>query len=138
MSEANKAVVRRIYVEAFGEGRMEALDEVIAADAVDHSPPPDATGDTRADLKDFATAMRQAIPDVRFRIVQEVAEGDTVVVHYEMSGTLQGEWLGVPASGAPISFQGVDIIRVRDRVCTEHWGWNDSWQLLLAAGGPPG
>ena len=46
-----------------------------------------------------------------------------------MSGTPQGEWLGISASGGPVTFEGVDIIRVRDGVCTEHWGWNDSWQF---------
>ncbi len=91
----------------------------------------------RADLKAFAAGMREAFPDVRFTIVQGIAEGDTVVVHYEMSGTHQGHWLGIPASGQPLSFEGIDVLRVRDGLCTEHWGWNDSWQLLLAAGGPP-
>ncbi len=40
MSEASKAVARRIYVEAFNHGRLETLDEIITGDAVDHSPTP--------------------------------------------------------------------------------------------------
>ena len=38
MSEANKAVTCRIDEEAFSQGRLETLDEVIAADAVEPSP----------------------------------------------------------------------------------------------------
>ena len=45
MSDANKATCMRIYDEVFNEGKVEVVDEVISADAVDHSPPPDSTGD---------------------------------------------------------------------------------------------
>ncbi len=79
--------------------------------------------------------MRDAFPDARFRIVNEIAEGDTVVVHYEMTGTQEKEFLGIPPSGNQVTFDGVDIIRVVDGTCTEHWGWDSSWQLMV--GGPP-
>ncbi|MDQ4068167.1 MAG: ester cyclase [Actinomycetota bacterium] len=58
--------------------------------------------------------MRDAFPDARFRIVNEIAEGDTVVVHYEMTGTQEKEFLGIPPSGNQVTFDGVDIIRVVD------------------------
>ena len=135
MSEANKSALRRIYDEVFSQGRLEVIDEVVAADAVDHSPPPGASGNTREDLKAFTSLMRDAFPDVRFRSVLEVAEGDKVVIHYEMTGTHQGEFLGAAPTGERVTIRGVDIVTVVDGRCTEHWGWDDSWQLL--AGGPP-
>ena len=136
MSEANKAVLRRVYDEVFSQGRLEVVDEVVTADAVDHSPPPNGTGSTTEDLKAFATMMRDAFPDVRFRSVLEIAEGDKVVIHYEMTGTQQGEFLGLAPSGQQVTVRGVDIVTVVDGKCTEHWGWDDSWQLM--AGGPSG
>lgn len=137
MSEANKAVVRRIYDELFNQGRLEVVDEVIHADAVEHSPPPNATGDTREDLKAFATLVREAFAGVSFTPVTEVAEGDRVVVQWEMVGTHQGEFLGLAPSGEQVTVRGVDIITVVDGKCTDHWGWDDSWQLMMAGGGPP-
>lgn len=137
MSEPNKAALRRIYDEVFGQGRLEVIDEVVAADAVDHSPPPNGTGNTREDLKGFATMLRQGFPDVRFTPVLELADGDKVVIHYEMVGTHQGEFLGLPPTGEQVTVRGVDIVTVVDGKCTEHWGWDDSWQLMVPAGGPP-
>jgi predicted ester cyclase len=137
VSEANKAALRRIYDDVFSQGRLEVVDEVVAADAVDHSPPPNATGSTRADLKGFAALVRQGFPDVRFTPVLELADGDKVVAIYEMVGTHQGEFLGLPPSGEQVTVRGVDIVTVVDGKCTEHWGWDDSWQLMVAGGPSP-
>ena len=131
MSDANTAALRRIYDEVFNEG-------VVAADAVDHSPPPNATGDTREDLKGFATLIRQAFPDVHFTVLQEIAHGDKVVMTYEMTGTHEGEFVGMPPSGEKVTVKGVDIVTVANGKCTEHWGWDDSWQLMMAGGPPTG
>jgi predicted SnoaL-like aldol condensation-catalyzing enzyme len=138
MSEANKAVLRRIYDEVFSQGRLEVVDEVVAADAVDHSPPPGGTGNTPEDLKAFTAIVREAFPDVRFRPVLELADGDKVVVQYEMTGTHEAPFLGIPPTGEPVTVTGVDIVTVVDGKVTEHWGWDDSWQLAAAAGPPPG
>lgn len=73
---------------------------------------------------------------MRFTPVLEIAEGDKVVVHFEMVGTHEAEFLGMPPTGELVTVGGVDIVTVVDGKCTEHWGWDDSW-LLMAAGGPP-
>lgn len=135
MSDANKAVLRRVYDEVFSQGRLDVVDDVVAADAVDHTPPPGATGDTRADLKAFATMVREGFPDLRFRSVLELADGDKVVIQYEMTGTHTGDFLGLAPTGEPVTVTGVDVVTVVDGVCTEHWGWDDTWKLM--AGGPP-
>jgi hypothetical protein len=40
MSEANKTTVRRFLGEAFDQGNLAAIDELIADNFVDHTPPP--------------------------------------------------------------------------------------------------
>jgi predicted SnoaL-like aldol condensation-catalyzing enzyme len=57
MSAENKAHCMRIYDEVFNEGKLEVVDEVISADAIDHSPPPNSTGDVRENLKEFARSF---------------------------------------------------------------------------------
>lgn len=138
MSEANKAVLRRIYEEVFSQGHLGVVDEVVAADAVDHSPPPGSTGNAREDLKAFTRMVREAFRDLNVRPVLEVAEGDKVVTTFELTGTHKGEFLGLPPTGEPVTVRGVDIVTVAGGVCTEHWGWDDTWRLFAAAGPPPG
>jgi steroid delta-isomerase-like uncharacterized protein len=137
MSEADKQVVRRIYDEVFGQGQTEVVDEVISADAIDHSPPPFPVDDVRQGLKQFAQVLRAAFPDIRFTINEMVSEDDKVAVYFTMVGTHQGEFMGIPASGAAVSVEGFDLIRVRDGLCVEHWGVQDNAALLEQLGAMP-
>jgi len=54
-----------------------------------------------------------AIPDSVVRIDRMVAEGDVVVVEWTLSGTHRGRMLGIPATGKPVSFKGVSLLRYR-------------------------
>lgn len=130
MSDTNKAHCMRIYNEVFNEGKLDVVDEVIAADAIDHSPPPGSTGDTRDDLKEFARAFRDAFPDARFTVQEMIAEGDLVAAYATFEGTHQGEFMGVPPTGKRVSMEFMDLIRVVDGKCTEHWGVGDVASLM--------
>ncbi len=52
-----------------------------------------------------------AIPDSHVRIDRMVAEGQTVAVEWTLAGTHRGRLLGIPATGKPICFTGVSLIR---------------------------
>ena len=54
-----------------------------------------------------------AIPDSVVRIERMVAEGDTVAVEWMLSGTHGGRMMGIPATGKPVSFKGVSMLRYR-------------------------
>ena len=56
----------------------------------------------------WISPFESAFPDFRMKIVELVAEGDTVVAHFKCSGTHRGEWLGVAATGR--RFEDVDEI----------------------------
>jgi steroid delta-isomerase-like uncharacterized protein len=137
VSEANKAQCMRIYDELFNEGRLEVVDEVIAADAVDHSPPPDSTGDVREDLRNFARLMRTAFPDAVFTVRQMIAEGGLAAAYCTFEGTHDGDFMGIPATGRRVSMDFMDFIRVVDGQCTEHWGVGDVGALMQQIGSPP-
>ena len=84
--------------------------------------------DEEAELRDVAVARpaigprqiaavyaRQiaAIPDSVVRVERMVAEGDIVVVEWMLSGTHRGRLMGIPATGKPVSFKGVSMLRYR-------------------------
>ncbi len=80
-----------------------------------------------------AAAGRGVVVDV----VDVIVVDDRVVGHFRCSGTHEGEFLGLPPTGEQVTVRGVDIVTVVDGKCTEHWGWDDSWQLMVPAGPPP-
>ena len=61
------------------------------------------------------------------------AEDDAVITKKTFAGTNQAEFMGVPATGRHVSFQYVDIMRVRDGRIIEHWNVVDqlSWIIQL-------
>jgi steroid delta-isomerase-like uncharacterized protein len=136
MSDANKQLMQRFYEEVFSKGNLDAIDELVAEDCVEHSPPPGfPMGDLRTALKQFTQMMRDAIPDVHFTVDQVIAEGDLTAAYWTAEGTFQGELFGVPPSGNRVSFAGVDLVRAVDGKATDHWGFDN--MMMQLGGGPP-
>jgi steroid delta-isomerase-like uncharacterized protein len=54
-----------------------------------------------------------AFPDASVRVERMIAEGNTVVVEWTLAGTHRGKMLGIPATGKPICFKGISMLRYR-------------------------
>ena len=80
--------------------------------------------------------MVDEVVSADFRPVVELADGDEVAMHCEMTGSHQGDFLGAAPTGQTVTLRGIDIVTVVDGKATEHWGFDDTWRLL-AGGGPP-
>ena len=97
-AEKNKALVRR-FLEAHANGDLEALEEMLAPDFVNHNLLPGQAPDLGGYLRSF-TEYHAAFSDTRYVIEKQVAEGDEVMTIFTASSTHdRGEWQGlVPAS----------------------------------------
>ena len=76
-AQQNEALVRRYFEEAWNKGNLAAVDEFMAADYVDHTPPPDS-GPGRDTLKQFVTMFHEAFPDVECTIHDIFGQADRV------------------------------------------------------------
>jgi steroid delta-isomerase-like uncharacterized protein len=94
---ANKALVRRLVEDAVNRQDLDVLDEV-------------AEGEIARAARRWIGPFRESFPDFRMEIVDLIAEDDKVVAHFLCSGTHQGEWQGVPATGR--RFERVDEIYI--------------------------
>ena len=133
MSELNKELMRATY-EMLNTGDLARVQEVIAPGMVDHE---DAGGsDTNGPdgFRRAVLALRTAFPDLLVTMEDLVAEDDLVVARYRMTGSHQGEFLGMAPTGRRIDVEGVDIIRCESGKVIEHWGFNDSFALLRQLG----
>jgi predicted ester cyclase len=66
-----------------------------------------------------------AFPDLHAELHQLVAEGDLVVGRLILSGTHQGEFMGVPPTGRSFPVQHMHMYRVADGKAAEHWACRD-------------
>jgi steroid delta-isomerase-like uncharacterized protein len=112
MSEQNKEKMRRVLEEAFGQGKLEVVDEVLHSDFVCYDPNSESGEIRGADtIKGEIEYFRNAVPDLTYTVEDQVVEGDKVVSRYTVSGTHQGEFFGVPGSGNRIEMTGIQIDR---------------------------
>ncbi len=84
-----------------------------------------------------------AFSDLRLDAEDVIVSGDRAVARVRITGTNDGEFLGMPATGKPVDFQAVDIVRFNDEgVAAEHWGVTDTMTMMQQLGvvpeGPPG
>ena len=116
-AEQNKALVRRFFEaqEDVGRGKadLDALDEMLAPDFVDHSKllpdqQPDREGHKQAAAKLFAT-----FSNIRHLIEDQIAEGDKVMTRLTVRHTHdRKELMGVAPTGREVSFRSIEIHRI--------------------------
>ena len=77
MSEENKALVRRYIEECWNRHNIDATDELVSPDYLNHAASPE---NQRAGVKYSLNWLFSVFPDHHFEIEDAVAEGDTVAV----------------------------------------------------------
>jgi steroid delta-isomerase-like uncharacterized protein len=132
-SEQHKELYRRFIEECFTGGNLDLIDEMVAADGVDHQAPP-GTAPGVEGLKQFLSMFRSAFPDLRATVDQVIAEGDTIAARFTMSGTHQGEFFGIPPTGKRMEITGIDVVRFENGKMVEHWGNQDDLGMMQQLG----
>lgn len=134
-TELNKQLIRRIGEHVFSTDDLDALDELIAEDYLDHDPGlPPGLPSGRAGYKEVMAALRAAFPDLQVTIEDQIAEEDKVVTRYTMRGTHRGDLWGMSATGNRFRIEGINIDRVVDGRFVERWAAWDTGDLLRQLG----
>jgi len=111
LTQENATVVRRFADEVITQGQIDRAVEFVWEDVVEQVPLP-GQGPGIEGLKDILRAMRAGFSDLVFSIQGQIAEGEKVVSRFEWTGTHQGEFFGVPATGKPVRVWGIVIDRL--------------------------
>jgi steroid delta-isomerase-like uncharacterized protein len=135
MSEDARGLVARFYDE-INAGHLGVIDELIAEDFVEHEEFPGISQD-REGVRQFFTMFRAGFPDMRMDAHEVMVDGDRACVRSTMSGTHQGEFMGMPPSGKRFAVTGIDIVRIRDGRVTDHWGVMDAMKMMQQLGAIP-
>jgi ketosteroid isomerase-like protein len=109
-----KKLVLRYYDEVWRDGNVDAIDELLAPDHVDETPPPGFDG-TRDAQKQIAVMMRDSSTDKTIEVLDVVVDGDRAAGVWRMAWTQIGDlWGMIPADGKRIELEGIDYFQVRD------------------------
>jgi steroid delta-isomerase-like uncharacterized protein len=108
--EQNKATVREFLRKVLSDGDIEAAGDYFHTDMVEEVPLP-GQGPGLAGLKETLAMLRQAFPDMRWDVEEQMAEGDRVLTRFVWRGTHQGAFLGMPPTQKPVVVWGMVIDR---------------------------
>jgi steroid delta-isomerase-like uncharacterized protein len=128
--------VRRIFEEGFNRGNLAAADELVAPDMIEHGNVVKASTGPET-VKQVAIFCRNLFPDVHFAIEQMIAEGEKVTAYLTVSGTHQGDLIGIPLTGKRVSSLQIHIMRIADGKMAEHWEVRDELAMLRQLGAVP-
>ena len=117
------------FGEAINTGNLEMIREVVAADVKDHDPAP-MQGPGPQGFIDFFSMMRSAFPDLNVEVEHMVTDADNVSFAYTVSGTHQGEFMGLAPTGKTFKVRGMQIGRFEDGKLKERWGSSDELGIL--------
>jgi steroid delta-isomerase-like uncharacterized protein len=126
-TEENKELVRR-YLEAFNDRDRETLASVLAEDVVEHGVSEELHG--VEEITGFLDTHFEIFPDYTGATEAMIAEGDTVVVRYTVSGTHTGEYRDIEPTGHTVEWTGIGIYRIDDDGIAEIWLEEDRLGLL--------
>ena len=134
------ATMRRMY-DLLSAGDIDGFGNLVAEDFIEREEAP-GLEPSKEGVKQFFRMYRAAFPDLRMEPQDILVSGDKVVARVRGTGTHQGEFMGMPATGKSVDVQLIDIIRFGDDgLAHEHWGVFDALKMMQQLGaipeGPP-
>jgi predicted ester cyclase len=123
----------RIPLEIYNQGKLQLIDELYAPEYVERTP---QTGikPTREGFKQFVTSLRTAFPDLHYTIDDSIETGDRFVTRLTASGTMRGEFAGMPATDKRATWTEIHIWRVTNDQVVEHWGVIQELGMMVQLG----
>lgn len=133
-AEENKELIAYMIDQLVNQGNINVVDEVASPDFVEHEELPPGVPNGPDAPKIMFQMMHGAFPDMHAEIEQLVAEGDMVVAYMTWSGTHEGEFMGIPATGNSMSIKVMDMFQVVDGQVIGHWGVMDMMGMMQQLG----
>ena len=131
------ALIQEFYDEMLTKGNLDKIDELVTDDVVDHVQEMPGQPEGKDGVIFFVNAMRSAFSDIKATIGPSVESGDMASARVTITGKHTGEFMGVPASDKSFEIEGIDMIRIEDGKCAEHWGVTDNMALMQQIGAVP-
>ncbi len=133
MSKEANIEAQKKFGEAVNNGNLEALKDVVAEGSVDHDPTDGQVAGPQGYI-DFFTELRTAFPDLKIEVKHLVADDENVSFAYEVTGTHNGDFMGIAPTGKAIKARGMQISKFDNGKMTERWGSSNELGILKQLG----
>ena len=131
--QASPSIIQRIFDQAFNQGDLKTVDELLAADSVTHTPTW-GMPNNRVGLKQLIAGFRTAFPDLHCTVEDEIQQGDKSAAHCKIRGTHKGSIFGNPPTGRLVEVQGIIFANIENGRIVEAWILVDQMGMLQQLG----
>jgi predicted ester cyclase len=134
-----KDLSNRFYKEVFENGNIDAADDLLDKNAIEHEkPPPGMTlKKGREGMKALIKVYLDTFSGFSVEVHDQITEGDKVVCRVTYSATHTGDFVGIPPTGKTITVDAFDAFRCKGDRIVEHWGLFDALGMLTQMGAIP-
>jgi steroid delta-isomerase-like uncharacterized protein len=109
MSEQSRQLIQKWYDEVINGRDLDAVGDYFSDERM-------VEGIRRGCFSYFTS-----FPDLHVSVDELIAEGDSVFVRSTMTGTHDGEYKGIPATGRHIAAESAEVFRVADGRFAGYW-----------------
>lgn len=125
------------FIRFINTGDLELGKSIISPDVVFYAP---TSPEPMHGFQGYTAAldmMRGAMPDVRWKTEEFIADDNKVMVRFTMTGTQTNPFMGMPASGKTVCVTAMNIYEFKDgKIIREH-GLPDLFSMLIQLGAIP-
>ena len=133
VAEAQAELVRTMFEDVWSTGDVTPLLGA-SADSVLFHYRGTSSYTSVSGLEGLIQHWKSAFPDFRMELHDIVAGGDLVAARVTYSGTHEGEWFGIPATGKQVSVDEMMFFRFEDGRLVEMWEVDDQLTMRTQMG----
>jgi len=136
MSAEELKALGRHYIEELNKGKataLAAIDELYATDFVFHG----GGGEETRGIENYKQSVIEffnAFPDLHWTIDDIIVEGDKVVARFTLTGTHEGEFMGIPPTNRKVTMWVISIDRAVGGKFVEEWERMDTLGFMEQLG----
>lgn len=135
-TDENKAITLR-FGQVWGKGHIGIVDELASPELRVSYPLMPAPTTGIAAFKEVLKMIHGAFPDLDIEIGEPIAEGNRVAASWTMSGTHQGDLMGLPPTGKRVAWSGMTFYRIHHGKVVDETGEEDGLGFLRQLGAIP-
>ena len=127
-----KQTARQFFDDVYNQENLDSIDTLVTPSFVYHARGEDVEGIEK--FKKWISSDRAAFPDMRFAVVDSIAEGGKVATTFVVEGTHEKEFRGIPATHKKFETVGVTVFHFDSNKIKEAWVLVDGLSAALQIG----
>jgi steroid delta-isomerase-like uncharacterized protein len=115
----NKQIAEKFIDEIWNKGNLDGVGRFVTSDFTYHARGEDVTG--IENFKEWVSSDLSVFPDLRFTIVDSIAESYKVATAWIVEATHEKEFRGIPATHKKFETVGMNVFHFEDNKIKEAW-----------------